>query len=465
MERFGSYKGYYEHLLNEGSIESHRRVNIKSLYDIVDAERGLEVCREELSLMLNMTNQSQKSIFSQIAAELELNSTVVVSGAAGTGKSYLLRMLERHYKLQNCKVFKLAPTGVAAHNISGQTTHRFFGLTNISSVPNFLVLDEYVKLYPNIVLLIDEYSMISAKLLEPINDALVKTTQRITIMGGIKIIFFGDVAHLLPIQQKEGKIWESEIFNVVSRYSPHKSVCQQDKRFIDILNKVRSYQFDESAIAFINERTVHKSQLPLSCLRLYTTRERMVSTNEKDYAEYPGDSTDFLAQDSYVGNERTAKIALRETRLLEHISIKPNIPVMLIHNLHVPTGWVNGTDALIEYMEEENICLEKRFPNGNNAIYWIQRISRQAPSTSYTRTQFPIVPTFANTIHKAQSATIDCVGIHLDNMLSHRQLYVAMSRVRKMDDLCFFGAETLLNIKRKFGADIDALDIVRKKCV
>ncbi|EIE78840.1 hypothetical protein RO3G_03545 [Rhizopus delemar RA 99-880] len=362
-----------------------------------------------------MANQSQKCIFSQITTELELNSTVVVSGAAGTGKSYLLRMLERYYKLQNCKVFKLAPTGVAAHNISGQTIHRFFGLTNISSVPNFLVLNEYVKLYPKVVLLIDECSMVSAKLLESINDALVKTTQRTTIMGGIKTIFFGDYCSATSYSAKRG--------------------------------------------------TVYKSQLPLSCLRLYTTRERVVSANEKDYAAYPGDGTDFLAQDFYVGNERTLKIALRETRLLDHISIKPNMPVMLIHNLHVPTGWVNGTNALVECMEEENICLKKRLPNGNDAIYWIQCISRQVPSTSYTRTQFPIVPAFATTIHKAQSATIDCVGIHLDSMLSHGQLYVAMSRVRKMDDLYLFGAETPLNIKRKFDADINALDIVKKKCV
>lgn len=54
--------------------------------------------------MFNMANQSQKSIFSQIITELELNSTVIVSGATGTGKSYVLRMLERHYKPQQYKV-------------------------------------------------------------------------------------------------------------------------------------------------------------------------------------------------------------------------------------------------------------------------------------------------------------------------------------------------------------------------
>lgn len=54
--------------------------------------------------MHGMANQSQKSIFAQITTELELNSTVVVSGAAGTGKSFVLRMLERHYKLEGFKV-------------------------------------------------------------------------------------------------------------------------------------------------------------------------------------------------------------------------------------------------------------------------------------------------------------------------------------------------------------------------
>ena len=93
----------------------------------------------------------------------------------------------------------MAPTGVAAHNIVGQTVHRFFGLTNVSSVPNFLILDQYVKLYPKMLLLIDEYSMISAKHFESINDALTRTTQRATIMGGIKTILFGDLAQPLPI--------------------------------------------------------------------------------------------------------------------------------------------------------------------------------------------------------------------------------------------------------------------------
>lgn len=79
-------------------------MNIDSLSDVADIERGLDVCRQELAMMHTMANQSQKSIFAQVNNELELNSMAIVSGAAGTGKSFVLRMFERHYKLQDYKV-------------------------------------------------------------------------------------------------------------------------------------------------------------------------------------------------------------------------------------------------------------------------------------------------------------------------------------------------------------------------
>ncbi|KAI8635801.1 hypothetical protein BD408DRAFT_319010, partial [Parasitella parasitica] len=76
--------------------------------------------------------------------------------------------------------------------------------------------------------------------------------------------------------------------------------------------------------------------------------------------------------------------------------------------------------------------------------YWVQRISRQVPGTSYVRTQFPIIPAFASTIHKSQSMTIDC------------------SRTQAISTFFFFffGADLPLNIKRKYGLDADAIEIV-----
>lgn len=125
-----------------------------------------------------------------------------------------------------------------AHNITRQIIYRFFGMANQSKVPNFQNLDECIKLYPKIILLIDEYSMIGASLLNSINDALIKTTNRFSIMGGVKIIFFGDIAQFLPPEKGESMIWRMVTFNNVNRYDLIRSVRQEDEAFISVLNKV-----------------------------------------------------------------------------------------------------------------------------------------------------------------------------------------------------------------------------------
>ena len=204
--------------------------------------------------------------------------------------------------------------------------------------------------------------------------------------------------------------------------------------------------------------------MPSRCLSLYTTLERVTAANERDYNSFPGEGKVYDAQDNFTGNAGTARAALNETRLLQRLPLKEKMPVMLIQNLNVQGGWVNGTIAQIEYLEDDNIRLRKTSNNSNSVqIYWIQRISRQVQGTSYVRTQYPLVPAFAATIHKSQSLTIDRVAIHLDHMATHGQMYVAMSRVRRPEDLYFFNADLPLKIKRKFGADVDAVEVIRKR--
>lgn len=355
----------------------------------------------------------------------------------------------------------MAPTGVAAYNVNGITIHRFFGMASSSQEPNYLKLDEIVKLYPKVMLLVDEFSMISKALLNVMNDALIRTTQRAAAMGGVKTIFFGDVAQLLPVRTNEGLIWETLLYNYSAKFSLHAPIRQVDQALINVLNKVRVCNFDEDVIAFINARTVLKRELPENCLRLYTTRSNVDRANLKEFKRLEGEAITVPAFDIYNGgNRKSASRALKETRLLEELLLKPNMPVMLIQNLQVDRGWVNGTLAKVSEIDEENILLIKQAVGGAEESLWIQRISRSIAGTSYVRSQFPIVPAFATTIHKAQSITIDSVAVHLDHMLSHGQMYVAMSRVRETDDLYFFGTDIPVRIKRKFGVNLDAIDII-----
>ena len=72
--------------------------------DVRDAERGSDTTHAELEVMLTCANASQRAIYEDVVQELKTNTTAFVSGAAGTGKSFLLKMLERHYKIQGFKV-------------------------------------------------------------------------------------------------------------------------------------------------------------------------------------------------------------------------------------------------------------------------------------------------------------------------------------------------------------------------
>lgn len=67
-------------------------------------------------------NESQKSIFTKIIHRIGNNDNVhFVIGAGGTGKLFLLEEISQYHEVQGYHVVRLAPTGVAAYNIGGET--------------------------------------------------------------------------------------------------------------------------------------------------------------------------------------------------------------------------------------------------------------------------------------------------------------------------------------------------------
>src|SRR5688500_5430016 len=115
-----------------------------------------------------------------------------ISGKAGTGKTSLIH----HFRsITKKKVVVLAPTGIAALNIKGQTIHSFFKfparLIEASSIRR--VSNE--RIYADIdCLIIDEISMVRADILDGI-DRFLRLHGRDKNMpfGGVQIILVGDM--------------------------------------------------------------------------------------------------------------------------------------------------------------------------------------------------------------------------------------------------------------------------------
>ena len=135
------------------------------------------------------------SAFRQIAEGAPI---VMVLGGAGTGKTTFLHELRRRAGVR--QVF-LAPTGVAALQLGGQTIHSFFGIP-----PRILNPDEVKprarsrKLLGKIDrLVIDEVSMVRCDLLDVVDRCLRVARNRPEPFGGVQVVLVGDFLQLPPV--------------------------------------------------------------------------------------------------------------------------------------------------------------------------------------------------------------------------------------------------------------------------
>lgn len=132
---------------------------------------------------------------------------------------------------------------------------------------------------------------------------------------------------------------------------------------------------------------------------------------------------------------------------------------MLLHNFDVENGWVNGKIGNIVQMEEDSIIVaDVRDPR---KTFCVTRITRTVPMSSYSRKQFPITLAWALTIHKVQGLTLDSISLYLSDYFAAGLLYVALTRVRRLQDVHLIPSDVtdLSNIKVPY--DDDCLDWIK----
>ena len=420
-----------------------------------------------------MNNELQKA---QILIE-QTGMNVLLLGKAGTGKTTFLRNLyERHMK----RMIILAPTGVAAMNAGGTTIHSFFQLPLSPFVPDtqfksndkqaqhrFRFSKEKRAIIRSLdLLVIDEISMVRADLLDAVDQVLRRfRSDHHKPFGGVQLLLIGDLAQLAPVVTDRDKEILRNYYNTPFFYGSRalqqthyvsieltKVFRQTDKRFIDILNEVRSGKVQQSTLDALNQRYIPKfnpatapeasasgSGFSNGYIRLSTHNHQADSYNQKmleaiklpeftyecevegDFPEslYPVDETLRLkegAQVMFCKNDTSGEHKFYNGKIGEVVELDSNkIVVICIEDgveVEVPTHeWTNAKYTLDEKTHEIVEDVQGRF------------------------VQYPLRLAWAITIHKSQGLTFDHCVIDAERSFASGQVYVALSRCRTLEGL------------------------------
>lgn len=392
----------------------------------------------------------------EFAAALDYVATAAghlfVTGRAGTGKSTLLRAL-RDSAAGEMAV--LAPTGLAAINVGGQTIHSFFGFPPRLIQPGDIRRSRNGRIMRKLeYLVIDEVSMVRSDLMSAIDAALRLNRGRAREpFGGVRLLMFGDLHQLPPVvQEAEVAAHLAEeyggpfFFSVPAlregagtyRLELQEVFRQKDETLVRVLNRIRDGDVDEHELAVLNER-VHPIRTlsegePYVILTPTNAVARRINTA---YLEaLSGQTRRYAAGVTGEFNESAhpADAAL---------DLKVGAKVMMLRN-DADKRWVNGSIARIAKLTEKQVWIEidGREHEVEPASWEHRRYAFDQTQEKIVETvagtfkQFPVRLAWALTIHKAQGLTLDRVYVDLARgSFAHGQTYVALSRCRSLDGL------------------------------
>ncbi len=379
-------------------------------------------------------------------------TSIFIGGPAGVGKSILIR-----YFIENTtkEIAVLAPTGVAALNIAGQTIHSFFELPpTIQNMEN--KSDQEIEISPKLrkkisileTMVIDEISMVNPDLMEAVNRICQIIKKNSLPFGGIQVICFGDLYQLPPVisnkieykylVEKYGGIF---FFNAPSIqedlkiYELTHIFRQKNQNFKELLNKIRVGNCSKDIIDTLNTRVALPEEENI--ITLATTNATVASINKSKLEKINSEEKVYTAKITGLVKENSFPSDYE-------LHLKVGAQVMLTVNLSHKKGLINGSLGTITKLDEEYIVVKINGVEHQIKPYEWENYETKYNSTNHhlekevigTYTQFPLKLAWAITIHKSQGKTFQSVYIDLGTgAFDAGQLYVALSRCTSLEKI------------------------------
>ncbi len=382
------------------------------------------------------------------------NDNVFLTGRAGTGKSTLLKYFRSKTKKKHVV---LAPTGVAALNVKGQTIHSFFGFhPQIERKLVHKAHSDNLEFFREIeTIIIDEISMVRADLLDCVDRALrLNRGNMDQAFGGVQMIFIGDLFQLPPVVTREdGDRFTTEYYSpyffsadsmmdtpikIIELKKVHR---QKNKDFIELLNNLRSGKLGDNDIQTWNQ--CHDPRFNPTdgndyIVHLTTTNKMAQQRNDIELSKIGLKEWKLKALSAgELGTRKMPSEALLKVKVGARIMFTTNDP---------SKRWVNGSLGTIKRIATKGLSkypvIDVELESGDRVevtqhkwevfeYHYNGKSFEEEVVGAYS--QYPIALAWAVTIHKAQGKTFDRVLVDVGwGAFAHGQMYVALSRCTKL---------------------------------
>lgn len=280
----------------------------------------------------------------------------------------------------------------------------------------------------------------------------------------------------------QSEAWEESNFAHVYLHKIHR---QRDADFISLLNKCRLGEaFTPEEVKLLMNHETNTT----GAIELYSTREEVRLVNERGFRNLVAKSFSFKCHDTFIWNQKKhphlkgkaekhadgSLKSLDEHSMDRLVELKCGMPVVLLVNLDMSYGLCNGSQGVVvgwtapdrdgtilssssaghaSLKESEVKAFEKaadepvwpivRFSNGIErairAKCQVNELGDDEPYSMLCRTQIPLTPAWALSIHRAQGMTLDKVKVDVSKAFADGQVYVALSRVTSLQGLQVVG--------------------------
>jgi tetratricopeptide (TPR) repeat protein len=406
---------------------------------------------ESAKIQLDKNNKEQQLAFNLVK---KTNKSLFITGKAGTGKTTFIKLIQKEI---DKNFLLLAPTGIAAVNVGGQTMHSFFGFPMQAIGPHTemkLSQDNEALLREVDTIIVDEASMVRSDMVDGMDRCLRMVFHTNMAFGGKQVIFVGDLFQLPPVV-KEGTADAEMLHDLYGAGLPffYKAFVlkrmnlpkiefrtvyrQNDEDFLNILNKMRNGDIKGGDLDLLNEHVVNDGAeqdfsvtvTPYKYMAENINGEKLNAIEGEEYSYQATIVDDFKPNDAPV---------------LETLKLKVGAQVIFCHNNPI-AGYMNGTIGKVSKLNENQI----RVMLENGTEINVEKFTWQNMQSKYNRethkmetevvgafTQFPLKLAWAITIHKSQGMTFDRMQFDLTHgTFQAGQAYVAVSRLRSLDGL------------------------------